>query len=108
VADRAAARVAAGPEGELVVLDPEARVRERAEVAGVVVVQVGQDHVTDGAGVDADARQRLDRVGDDLAAATAGGLGPEARVDDDRRRVGGGDRPDVVVHRHRRVVRVRR
>jgi pimeloyl-ACP methyl ester carboxylesterase len=79
VADRAAAGVPPGPEGELVVLDPEAGVRERAEVAGVAVVQVGEHDVAD-----------------------------RGRVDDDRRRVVGRDRPDVVVHRHRRVVRILR
>ena len=47
-ADRVGAHVPAGGEGHLAVLDVQARGGEDADGAGVVVVQVGDDHVADG------------------------------------------------------------
>ena len=43
----------------------------------MVVVQVGEDDVADLRGGDPEAREDLDRVGDDLAPAPPGGLLPE-------------------------------
>ena len=81
--------------------------REIAQRPGVVVVQVGDDHVLDARRVDADARERLGRQPRHRAVA-AGRLGVvEAGVDDDST-VRIADDPHEEVDGHRRVVRVDR
>ncbi|MNV73683.1 hypothetical protein D3C71_1668520 [compost metagenome] len=81
--------------------------RQLADIAGVVVVQVGDDHVLDVGGGDAQRLQRVDGAAQELAAARAGGRLVEAGVNQpDARAVP--DDPDEIVHRHWAVVRVRR
>jgi hypothetical protein len=49
--------VAPGRKAHLAVLQMKARTREEIEIAGLIVVQVRDDHVLDAGGVDADPRQ---------------------------------------------------
>ena len=102
---RGIAHVLAGGVGHLALLQVEARVRELVEVADVIVVHVGEDHVAHGAGIDAEQGQALGRAAQESALALLGHLGREAGID----HVGAGraDRqPGVVVHRHGPVVRI--
>jgi hypothetical protein len=105
VADARIAHVLAGGVGHLALLQVEARVRELVEVADMVVVHVGQDHVAHRPGIDAQQRQALDRAAQERALALLGHLGGEARIDD----VGATRahrQPDEIVHRHGAVVRI--
>ena len=104
----AVADLAAGGEGHLGVLDVELRVGERAERAGVVVVQVGQDHVLDREVVDPRVAQALDHRAGDRPPARHRRILAEAGVDDHRRVPVAVDRPDEIVERHRQVVVVDR
>ena len=54
--------VAASGEDHLAVLDVEIGLGELVEVADVVVVEVGDDHVPDGGRVDADGLQTVRRA----------------------------------------------
>lgn len=75
------------------------------EVADVVVVHVREDDVAHGLRADAKQLQRLRRAAQERAVAFLGHLGGEAGVDDEG--AGRTDRdPGVVIHRHRRIVRV--
>ena len=79
------------------------RVRERAEVAGVIPVEVRRHHLLDVRRIDAEAAEAVRRATQELVAAGFAGALVGARVDDDRAgwRDGG---PHEEVHRHRRVV----
>jgi hypothetical protein len=56
------AHVAPGRVVHLRLLQVELRRRKAVEIADMVVVQVGQDHVLHAVAVDADQLQRLDRI----------------------------------------------
>ena len=79
-------------------LQMEAGLGERAERAGVVVVQVGDDQLLDAAGGDADLLERGGRRPVDLAPALGAFGRVEAGVDDDGA-VGVADDPDEIVDR---------
>ena len=53
----------AGAEGHFGILDMEARVGKQAEAAGMIVMQVGEDHVLDRDRIDTGVAQPLDRPG---------------------------------------------
>ena len=97
--------VATGRERHLALLDVEPCVREVVEAARVVVVEVREDDVGDGRGIDIDGSESLGRGAQELAPACRRVSGAEPRVDDPGRMLPY-DRPHEVVHRHRRVVRV--
>ena len=59
------------------------RVREAIEIAGVVVMQMGDDDVLDGVGGNAEIRQRIDRIERQLAGARLRLFGVEAGIDQD-------------------------
>jgi hypothetical protein len=105
VVQRRAGHVATGREGHLPVLDVEARRREVTDAPGVVVVQVGDDHVGDGGGVDPDRRQRLGRRSEQ-APAPARRVGFAEPGVHHPRGVVADRHPHEVVHRHGRVVGV--
>ena len=65
----AVAHAAPGRVAHLAVLQMEPRVGEAIEIAGVVVVQMGDDDVLDRVGLDAETRQRIDRIERELAGA---------------------------------------
>ena len=75
VVERRSGHVATGGERHLPVLEVEAGRREVADAAGVVVVQVGEDHVGDRRGVDADGGQRLGRRAQQTPAPAVGVVG---------------------------------
>ena len=104
-AQRRVAHALAGRHMHLAFLQVQAGVLEVAEGAGVVVVQVGDDHVLDLGRVDAEQVQPLARQPVDLAAAHFGDLVVEAGVDDEGALVVGGD-PDEIVQVLAGVVRV--
>ncbi len=47
----------------------ELRGGERIEIADVIVMQMRDDHILDRVGIDADQRQRLDRIAQEFALA---------------------------------------
>jgi len=47
----------------------KSRIGKQVEIAGVVIVQMGDDDISDIAGLDAEARQRLDRIERQLAVS---------------------------------------
>ena len=96
VAQEVVAHARPGGVGHLGLLQMEAGLGERAERAGMVVVQVGDDNLLDVAGGNADLLERGGRRPVHLAAAL-GALGRvEARVDDDGA-LGVADDPDEIV-----------
>ena len=99
------AHVAAGRVVQFDLLQMELRRREAVIGADMVVMHMGQDHVLDRRGVDADQRQRLRRAAQMPAPARRGDLGGKAGIDDDRA-VRRDRHPDEIIHRHRAVMRV--
>src|SRR5260370_11596127 len=99
------AHAAAGARRHLAFLKVVGRVREKVEIAGVVVMHVRDDHVGHLRRVDADRPQALGRRPQRLAPAPARALRIEAGIDHIGLS-GADDRPDVIVERHRAVVRV--
>ncbi len=99
------AHVAAGSVGHLPVLQVEGRTGKDLEVADVVVVQMGDDHVLDLAGVDPECCQARLRVADDLAVAAPAGLFGKTRVDHEGA-LRGLRHPDEIVERPGPVVDV--
>jgi hypothetical protein len=63
----AVAHAAPGRVAHLAFLQMKPRVREAIEIAGVVVMQMGDDDVLDGVGGNAEIRQRVDRIERELA-----------------------------------------
>jgi MFS family permease len=93
--------------GHLGVLEVEPGPGELGEAADVVVVEVGQDDVVDGGGIDPDRGQPLGHRSHQCPPPALGVVGVEAGVDDPDPVVRtADDRPDEVVHVHRLVVRV--
>ena len=86
-------------------LQVEAGLGEFMEVANVIIVHVGEDHILDPGGVAAQQSEGIDGVSLQLAAALAAAFGGEADIDDDLAVCVLGE-PDEVVHRHRTVMRV--
>ncbi len=74
----------------------KARVRETVEIAGMVVMQMGHDHVPDVGGRDPERRQRVDGIERQLAAAQARLFRVEAGIDQDVATVSA-DQPDEIV-----------
>ncbi len=107
VADAGLAHVPAGREAHLRLLKVEAGLREEIEIAGMVIVEMRDDHVLHRPGIDAELAQcGLD--GADQGAATLGSaLWGEAGVDHDDPPAAPHD-PDEIVHGHGRVVRIGR
>jgi len=86
-------------------LQMELRTRKPVEIPDVIVMQMREHDVPDGATVYADQRERLDRAAQKPPLARRGDLGGKAGIDYDgvlRR-----DRdPHEIIHRHRAVMRV--
>ena len=99
------AHVAAGGIGHLAVLEVEGRARKDLEVADVVVVQMGDDHVLDLAGIDPDRREAGLGIAQDRALAPRADRLAEAGVDHEGA-LGGLRHPDEIVERPRAVVDV--
>src|SRR5262249_23956511 len=87
------------------VLQMEGRGREQGEVADVVVVQTGDDHVLHGLRLYAEAREPFLRRRDRRAAAARADRGVEAGVDDEGPRARARE-PHEVVEVAARLVRV--
>src|SRR6476620_11076557 len=66
------AKTHAAPRGvaHLAILQVKARTGKEIEIAGVVVMQMGDDDVLDRVCLDAKARQRVDRIEREFAAAS--------------------------------------
>ena len=99
------AHVAAGRVVQLDLLQVELRRRKAVIGADVVVMHMGEDHVLDRVGIDADQRQRLGRAAQMAAPARRRDLCGKAGVDD-HRAVRRDRHPDEIIHRHRAVMRV--
>jgi hypothetical protein len=88
--------VAPGGEGHFTVLQVKSRLGEFVEVADVVVMEMGDDQVGDGPGIDADGGQALGWAAEPCAAPFFRHLGSEPHVDDE----GAGARhrgPDEII-----------
>ena len=102
----AVAHAAPGRVAHLAVLQMKPRVREAVEIAGVVVMQMGDDDVLDAVGLDAEIRQRIDRIERELAGARLGLFGIEAGIDQDVA-AAAPDQPDEIIEVLRRgLVRI--
>ena len=97
----AVAHAAPGRVAHLAVLQMKPRVGEAIEIAGVVVMQMGDDDVLDRVGLDAEIRQRIDRIERQLAGARLRFLGIEAGIDQDVA-AAAADQPDEIVEVLRR------
>ena len=93
---RAKAHAAPGGVAHLAILQMKPRVRKQIEIAGMVVMQMGDDDVLDRLGRDAEARQRLDRIERQLAVAQLRFRGVEAGIDQDVAAVAP-DQPDEII-----------
>ena len=105
VVQRGMAHAAAGRKLHLAVLQVVARIREQRVVAGVVIMQVGDDQILDFRGRDAQRLQSLGHRVDDLPPAFAADFGTESHIDQDRAIVVP-DHPYKIVERHVGVVLV--
>ena len=92
-------------ERHLVVLKVEARLREIAEGADVVVVHVRHDHIADRSRIDAKPGEAFRRPPEQHALALRGDFGREACIQHERA-IAVAHEPHEVIHRHRRVVRI--
>ena len=82
------------------------RVGEAIEIAGVVVMQMGDDDVPDAVGLDAKVRQRIDRIERQLAGTRLRLFGVEAGIDQDVA-AAAADQPDEIIEVLRRgLVRI--
>ena len=101
---RARARpLRAAPELELALVHDELRIRERAQVADVVVVEVRDDDLGDRLRRDAEPRQRLDRRRQARAPAALADGAVEAGVDEHRALAVPAQHVEEVVHAERCV-----
>ncbi len=96
MAQHAVTHAAPGGVAHLAVLQMKPRVGKAIEIAGVIVVQMRDHDIPDGVGIDAEARQRVDRVERQLAIAQAGLLGVEACIDQDIAALPP-DQPDEII-----------
>ena len=102
----AVAHAAPGRVAHLAVLQMKPRVGEAIEIAGVVVMQMGDDHVANGVGRHAEIRQRVDRIERELARARLRLFGIEAGIDQDVA-TAPSDQPDEIIEVQRRgLVRI--
>ena len=92
----AVAHAAPGGIAHLAVLQMKPRIGEAVEIAGVIVMQMGDDHVADIVGLDAERRQRVDRIERELAAARLRLRRVEAGIDQDVAPLPA-DQPDEVI-----------
>jgi len=79
----AVTHAAPGGVAHLAILQMKPRIGKAVEIAGVIVMQMGDDHVLDVVGVDAKACQRIDRIERQLAASQARFLGVETGINQD-------------------------
>jgi hypothetical protein len=96
VTQQAVAHAASGRIGHLPVLQVKPRIREAVEIAGMVVMQMGDDDILDVFRLNAKACQRIDRIEHQLAAADLGLVGIEAGIDQDVAPVPA-DQPDEII-----------
>ncbi len=96
---------AAGAELHLAVLDVECRVRKQVEIAGMVVVHVGDDYVLDLRRIDTEPCEAVGGRAQQFAPAQPCLLGAEAGIDYERA-AAAAHRPDEIIERHRRIVRI--
>ena len=77
----AVAHAAAGGIAHLALLEMKPCGRKAIEIAGVVVMQMGNDNILDAVGLDPETIQRVNRVERQLAPAQLRFLGVEAGID---------------------------
>src|ERR1700726_1858956 len=96
MAQRPEAYAAPGGIAHLAVLQMKSRVRKQIEIAGVVVMQMGDDDVLEVVSLDAKPRQRLNRIERELAFAQLCLGGVEAGIDQNLA-AAASDQPDEIV-----------
>src|SRR4051812_42811673 len=99
------AHVTPGGISQFALLKMKSRRREAVEIADMVVVQMGEDHILDAIGVDAERTERLHRAAQEGALALLRCLRIEAGIDDEGSACTP-RHPDEIVHRHRPVMRI--
>ena len=103
----AVTHAAPGRVAHLAVLQMEPGIGKAIEIAGVVVVQMGDDHVLDAVRLDAEVFERIDRVERELAGARLGLFGVEPGIDQDLTATAP-DQPDEIIEVLRRgLMRIR-
>ncbi|MPM83218.1 hypothetical protein SDC9_130281 [bioreactor metagenome] len=88
--------------GDLALLQPHPGVGELVHIARMVVMQVGDGHVADGLGRNAQRTQRIDRLLQEGALACKGRDPAEAGVHQ-QQRTRAAHQPDEEVERHQRI-----
>ena len=107
MAQRAEAHAAPGGVAHLAVLQMKSRIGKAIEIAGVIVMQMGDDDVPDVVGLDPEARQRIDRIERELAVSRLRLLRIETGIDQDVA-AAAADQPDEIIEvRRRGLVRIR-
>src|SRR4051812_7865994 len=91
--------VAPGRIGKLALLKVKPRMRKSVEIAGVVVVQMRENHVLDVGSVDIERGKRLYRAAQVISPALLRDLGIEPGVDDEDA-AASPRQPHEIVHRH--------
>ena len=92
----AVAHAAAGGVAHLAFLQMKPRIGKAVEIAGMIVMQMGDDDVLDAVGLDAETLQRIDRIERELATAQFRFLGVEAGIDQDVA-AAAPDQPDEII-----------
>jgi hypothetical protein len=106
VPQQAGAHAAARGIGHLAILQMKPRLGKTVEIAGMVVVQMGDDDILDVGGLDTEAFQRIDRIERKLAGPRLCFFSVEAGVDQDVAAVTSNQPNEVVEIRRRGLVRI--
>ena len=83
----------------------EARLREQTQIAGMVIMHMGDDHVFDSGGINVQQCQTFSRRAQKAAAPAFAFLSAIAHIDDDSTLVVADD-PDEIIHGDRRIMGV--
>ena len=83
----------------------KARGGEQVEIAGMIVMQMRDDHIPDAPAIDAERGEAVADRATQATAASGAAFRRKARVDDDAARALP-QRPDVIIHRHGMIVQI--
>jgi hypothetical protein len=108
MAQAAEAHAAPGGEAHLAILQMKSRIRKQIEIAGMVVMQMGNDDIPDGVGTHTEARQCIHRIKRELAVSKSRFHRVEPGVDQNIAAMPA-DQPDEIIEvRSRGLVGIRR
>ena len=106
MAQQAVAHASPGGEAHFTVLQMEPRLGEAIEIARVIVMQMGDDHVANAVGADAEIFERIGGIDHQCAGALARGDRIESGIDQNIA-VTATDQPDEIIEVRSLVVNIR-